>query len=75
MLKRNLKSPDREWQLQCNACRGKQAFPGATAFTRIVEWPHNNGWKARTHSQIWEHICPKCQQAQLDERYLERLRA
>lgn len=75
MLKRNLKSPTRDWVLKCNCCRIEQPFAGATAFTRIVEWLRNNGWKARTHSQIWEHICPKCQQAQLDERYLKRLHA
>ena len=75
MLKRDFKTRDRDWELRCNHCRARYGFAGTTQFQRIVDWLRDNGWKARTYSQMWEHTCPKCQEAKVDARYLERLHA
>lgn len=75
MLKRNLKSPAREWVLKCNGCRVEHTFAGTLGFGPVIDWVRTNGWKARSHSQIWEHLCPTCQEAQVDEGYLRRLHA
>lgn len=75
MLKRNLKSPARDWVLKCNCCRTEHTFAGAIQFDSIITWLREKGWKARTHSQIWEHLCPDCKASQLDDRYLKRLHA
>lgn len=75
MLKRNLKSPAREWVLKCNCCRREHTFAGTLQFDTVITWVREHGWKARTHSQIWEHLCSTCQKAQLDEHYQRRLHA
>lgn len=68
MLRRNLKSPERNWELRCNHCRQTTTFGGGVQFQLILDWLRENGWKARSHSQIWEHVCPPCLEAELDAR-------
>jgi hypothetical protein len=73
MLKRNLKSPEREWVLKCNCCRREHTLAGTLQFDIVITWVREQRWKARSHSQIWEHLCPTCQEAKLNEGYLERM--
>lgn len=76
MLKRDFKTRKRDWELRCNHCPTIYAFRGGMPFQRIVDWIRDNGWKARTYSQVWEHTCPICLERMLDARVdRERLHA
>ena len=55
-----IKMPLEGYVLTCDVC-GKDVQESFESFFAAVDYRKENGWKITRYPNVWEDVCPECQ--------------